>query len=177
MNRKPLIPDFENSVFEGYAVNFVQKNFWRVQHLCGGEMEDAVSEAKLVFYACRRLYGARVNSLSHFMSLYKRMLYTWFADWSNEDSNDRQMLERCEKEPTCSPEASLTVLLSEASQELKQVLNIIISAPEDVAKVLRADLDGAVGGIDKFFLRAAQFAGVRSEKTPALQNELLHLLS
>lgn len=171
--RKPLLPDFEGSVFEGYAVNYVDRNLWRVEYGLGSR-EDAVSEAKLVYYLCRQRYGAKVQNRKHFMALYKRMISTWFTDWSNWDTREKSLQTSYPQPESSSQEGPLMILLNEASSELKNVVQLIINAPAEILSVLREE---SKQGADLFFSKAVELSGISREKVPALQQELERLLT
>src|SRR5882757_8206440 len=56
--------------FEGYARNFVARNFWRVRHVMLSE-EDALQECACIFARCVKTYRVTVTEPRHFMALYK----------------------------------------------------------------------------------------------------------
>lgn len=174
--RRPILPDFPNSPFEGYATNYLQRNFWKVQHIFG-DFEDAMSEAQVIFYECRKMYGAKVNSQAHFMALYKQMISCYFIDWAKFDSAERSVLPTEDIEPSISSEATLSCLLREASSELKVVLKMVLDAPADVAETFRKEFNGSRKGVDRFFLKAVQACGLPDERASFLQEELMGLLS
>jgi len=174
LQKTVLLPDFPNSPFQGYAVNYLNKHFWRVQVIFG-DFEDALSEACLVYYECRRLYGSRVTTRAHFMALYKRMMHSWFTDWANYDTKVRNYHNNLtDAEEITEPEANLTALLNDASGELKTVLQVIINAPSEIAATLR---DDAKRGVDRFFQHAAELAHVPPDHVPQLKTELYSLLT
>lgn len=73
--------------FEGYATNFLSKNFWRVARTM--EREDAMQEAVLVFLRCKSRYEHSVENGAHFMALFKRMLWEHWIGLSNTDTKVR----------------------------------------------------------------------------------------
>jgi hypothetical protein len=202
--RIQILSDFHASAFEGYAVNYIQRNFWKVQHLFGS-FEDALSEAKCIFYECRAKYGATVKNNANLMALYKQLLSWYFIDYSKEDWNSRRVIvsstiveSQCridgerdvEKdsylkviEPSITSEAVLVTLLGDASGELKSVLQMMIEAPPETMAVFRKEYEGVrrVSGskelVDRFFYKAVEAAGLPPSHAPMLQSELLNLLA
>ena len=166
--RKVILPDFPGSCFEGYAVNYCNTNYWKFAKTIGS-LEDAVSEAKVCYYDCRRLYGDKVENQKHFMALYKRCMWSWFADWATYDYK----VNKVEKEymltfdETTFSDGDLAVKLREASQELKQVLNLILNGPSEIVSVLKKE--------EKFFERAADYCGLEKDQVEVLQQELLSI--
>ena len=72
--------------FEGYTINFIKKNYWKVQSSM--EFEDALQQAYLVFLTCIKKY--KDVTQKHLMALYKRMLYNQFIDLAKVDSKLKQ---------------------------------------------------------------------------------------
>jgi len=177
VQRKVLLPEFYNSSYEGWAVNYLDKNFWKFQESIG-TFEDALAEASLVFYECRRLYGARATTGAHFMSLFKRMMVSWFTDWALYDSKQREIAELYEvlakRNKAVYSEGGLAVLIRDGSTELQQVIGLILNAPQEVLVVLRKDVKD---GLDAFFTHAVEFCGLPKASAPALEEELRELLS
>jgi len=178
ITRKPLIPDFFNSVYQGYATNYINKNMWRMRS-CVGDFDDAMSLACLCFYDCRKRYGNKVSNQAHFMSLYKRNLACWITECANYDTKFTDTLQQYQStyKDEVAPEATLSAALGEASSELKLVLQMIIDAPAEVLSVFRGDLNGKKRGIDLFFLRAVTTCGIPAGHAGKLQSELLNILS
>ena len=173
MTRAPLLPEYKNSVFEGYAITYLHKNYWKFQHTIG-DWEDACQEACWAYYYCRRKYGATVENIRHFMSLYKRCLSTWFIDWATWTSKVKEgeayYAEHAKRqsESTCS-EAELALILRDASNELKEVVNAIFETPSEVLVTLSTDLRS---GIDLFFQKIVVYCGFPLQKAPELEAEL-----
>jgi hypothetical protein len=180
MVRKPILPEFYGSVFEGYATNYVHRNFWRVA-ASALDFEEAMAEACYCYYDCRMRYGRTTNSAAQFMSLFKRALSIWFTDWSNWDTRQRAVLPTKDIEPSISGNATLAAALAHASKELSQVLNLILTAPADLLTDLRRDIKKTVDDdrtqCTKVFNRAVIQAGLPKEMAPKLQQELMELLS
>jgi hypothetical protein len=186
-DRKPVLPEFYGSVFEGYACNYFRSNFWRFQHSIG-DFDDAMAEAALVYCECRRLYGAKVNSLPHFMALYKRTMYCWFTDWSNWDSRQREMIdpyqqyeyspdETSSKIAVTFQEPGVVALLKGASCELLSVVKLILDSPKEILEILGNGQKDKDEDPDLFFRNAVQYCGYAKEQAPILKEELLHLLT
>jgi len=172
--RTCILPEFPHSQFEGYAVNYLQRNFWKVQKTYG-EWEDAMSIAKWCYYDTRQRYGSRIKTPQHFMTLYKRCLQTWVvedAGWATRTTKTEDTYMNSVPETTA-PEATLSVILREASKELRDVLSIILRAPKEVLDLLKKD---AKAGVDCFFSNAVNYCGISEEKAPELEAELRGLL-
>ena len=178
MLRKPVLPDFHKSVYEGYATNYVSKNFWRVA-ASALDFEEAMAEACYCFYDCRMRYGRDINSHAQFMSLYKRALEIWFHDWSNWDYRQRAVLPEKDIELTIPADATLATSLSGAGKELTKVLRFLLTAPTDLLEDLRRDVnksDDEQTQCMKVFQRAVILVGLPSSIAPRLQEELMNLL-
>jgi hypothetical protein len=135
------------------------------------EHDDAMSEACIVFYECRRLYGGKIKNNAHFMALFKCMMFSWFTDWAKYDSALRAAINQIEdpRSALVGPEGRVAVKLRDAGAELKSVLRIIFEAPKEVFEILRMDSTD-------FFTKAVELAGVPIDRAPTLEHELRTLL-
>lgn len=134
---------FEGAI-EGYTVNFLRSNFWRVQNSM--EFEDCMQEAYCVFLRLVDRYGS-VDTPQHFMGLYKRAWYNHFTDLSNLDTKRRVevsesqlsdegeetyigLVERCAGDADCA--GYLSLLLQQAPDDVRTVLSFFVAAPQEI---------------------------------------------
>ncbi len=133
-------PMWEGPV-EGYTVNFMKSNFWRVKaHM---EYQDAMQEAKLVFVKLKRKYG-RLSSPQHFMSLYKTTLKREFDELSTRDTKFRNEVNASQINSSENSEFTevyynqagdlmndgmLAIMIEQAPAEIKKVLKLFLETP------------------------------------------------
>lgn len=130
---------------EGYVVNYLAANFWRVQ--ASMTRPDCMQEAQLVFLRCKRNYEHDVDNPAHFMALFKRSWSNHFTDLAEKDTAQRQcgQLPQDMEEPT-GPEpvgelenaGYLRVMVAQAPREVAMVLNLFISAPSELLELAMA---------------------------------------
>ena len=124
---KSFIPKWRGPV-EGYAVNQIRKLLPRVNH--SHDPDDLYQIAFEVYLFCKQRYKA-VDNPAWFMALYKRCLFTRFAD---------ELAEAFRISLAYSAELSN---LTEQTEECSGGLNISIAkAAETLAKAIDAYLDG-----------------------------------
>lgn len=133
------VPEW-HGVIEGYTVNFVEKNYWRVARTM--PREDVMQEAVCVFLRCKRKY--LVREPQHFMALYKSALSNAFVDWSIADTTDRVLVYDVTDvdhgnvsivtEPVgeLDGDGYLATLIRQAPQEVLMVLNLMLRAPQEL---------------------------------------------
>lgn len=68
--------DWEGTL-EGYVKKVIHKDCWKYKKY-GYEYEDLLNEAWIVYNNCKEKYI--VNTKAHFVSLYKKSLYTHFTE-------------------------------------------------------------------------------------------------
>lgn len=134
-----------NGVVEGFVVNFLKKNFWRIQR--SHEYEDALQEAALVFYETEKRYHESVDNDAWMMSLFK-------VSWINR-FNDLAQAEHTRKKGPCMSELTdddstflntmlaadptyAAVLLREVPEGVRQVLSIFAQAPAELQALAAA---------------------------------------
>jgi hypothetical protein len=136
------IPVWKGSL-EGYTTNFLKTNYWRVESSM--TYEDAESEAFLVF--CKLTAKYSVEEPKHFMALYKTALYNRFNDLANEDSILRNLhsldLEDSDEHShhevagDLDNHGSVLVSISQAPNEVMQVLRLLLIAPIEILELAR----------------------------------------
>lgn len=135
---------------EGYVVNFLKHNYWKISHLYGAAgFEDGISEAKLTYCRLiRRLEknGHTIENDKHFMSLFKTAWTRYFIDLARKDSKKLETpLQDLIKEEGDEDfilnltNASMThntgyfeIVLEQAPIEVQQVFSLLFSAPKEV---------------------------------------------
>jgi hypothetical protein len=129
---------------EGYTVNFLKKNFWRVQaHM---EYQDAVQEAQLLFVHLKRKYGC-LDTPQHFMAIYKVSLLNEFNEIAARDGKYRKEVSDSQIHATedfnyvetmmgvtgdTDNEGMLHIMIQQAPEEVKQVLRLFVETPIEV---------------------------------------------
>lgn len=129
----------------GYVVNFIARNMWRTNR--SHEFEDLKQEAYLIFMRCANKYPAE-DTPQHFMALFKTAWSNHFTDLSNEntslraqvpmplyreeDGEDWQQVDRIGESDN---DGALAVALRQAPQEVLAVLNLFLSAPQEVLDI------------------------------------------
>lgn len=133
------VPEW-NGEIEGYTVNFVQQNYWRVKRTM--PRDDVMQECVCIFLRCKRKY--LVREAKHFMALYKVSITNSFADWSSRDTQYRQIvtdvIEREGGVPSVTFELPgemdndgyLATLIRQAPEEVLMVLNLVLRAPQEL---------------------------------------------
>ena len=105
------------------------------------------------------------------MSLFKQVVTTRFHDFSTKDSKNRATSYYLRKQPSSTQsEASLSIKLREASNELRQVINVFLNAPEEIMQTLRADTPTKYP--TQFFKQVVEYCGIKKNKSSALMREL-----
>lgn len=146
VRRRVYIPKFEGAI-EGYVVNFLSRNFWRVEGYI--EREDLMQEARCLFYKLQRRYSY-VDNPAWFMSLFKVAFSNEFHGLSNRRT-ERMSFEACSIDDVDSimdwvsnedNQGLVFVLVEQAPEEVRAVLSLLASAPmellEEVAGAWKA---------------------------------------
>lgn len=139
-------PKFEGAI-EGYVVNFLRTNYWRVQGSM--EFQDCMQEAHYLFLRLAQRYGV-LDTPQHFMALFKRSWHNHFTNLSNTDTKFRvevsdsqlaseegdatyiSIVESLVGETECS--GYLLVLLQQAPSDVRTVLSFFMAAPQEVVE-------------------------------------------
>ena len=133
-------PEFKGPI-EGYVVNFMRKNYFKVQRTL--ERADVLQEAYVVFLRVKAKYPD-VEGAPHFMALFKTSWYHRYTDLANADTAQRFMVQHHvyqqedggELGADCLGETNndgeLAVMLRQAPNEVTQVLNLFLSAPQEL---------------------------------------------
>ena len=167
-------------VFENYARAWVSKHFWKVSEQFGSR-EDALAECALIFTRCLRRYEHTVNNPAWFMALYKRALANDWTTYAMKSTRQRDLIVyardpddeavRDNVEPAEDSQGFLLTLLGEASEELRQVLSILATAPAEALDILFCSTDYNM--LNRVWKR---WAGINDSKVDVVA-ELRKLLS
>lgn len=141
-------PEFKGPI-EGWVVNFLKTNYWRV----AGSMprEDVMQEAYVVFLRVKRKYPKA--DAKHFMALFKTAWTRQFTDFANEDTASRVVTEMprikvdddlLEFDPMgdCDNDGYLAVMIRQAPREVAMVINLFLSAPQEILEVALGSWSG-----------------------------------
>lgn len=141
------VPEFTGPI-EGWVVNFLKKNAWRVARTM--EFADCIQEAQLVFLRVARTYPDVVDA-PHFMALFKTSWTRRFNDLSTDDTNVRQGEVHMEEHEGSAPwqpvgelqnDGELQVMLRQAPREVTMVLNLLLKAPQEMLETLLGSWKG-----------------------------------
>lgn len=138
-------PEFKGPI-EGYVVNSLKTNRWRIE--ASMTHDDAMQEAFIVFLRVATKYPG--VEAKHFMALYKRAWHNQLNDLATKDTELRALIpltrlgkneagdssagERFDYEPVgeTDNEGALGVLVRQAPREVQAVLNLFLSAPQEI---------------------------------------------
>lgn len=133
-------PEFKGPI-EGYVVNFMNKNYFKVARTL--ERSDVMQEAYVVFMRVASTYP-EVEAPQHFMALFKTSWYNHFTNLANADTASRIMVQPVSYTTDEGGEIAtdyagdldndgyLSVMVSQAPSEVTQVLNLFLSAPQEL---------------------------------------------
>lgn len=145
----PYSPEFTGRI-EGWVVNFLTKNYWRVSR--STPRSDVMQEAYVVFLRVKRKYP-NVDA-PYFMSLFKTAWTNHFTDMANADTEQRMFTEMprsrsedgdYELEPMgdVDNDGQLATMLRQAPAEVTQVLTLLLNAPQELLDVALSSWNGA----------------------------------
>jgi hypothetical protein len=147
-------PIFKGPI-EGYVVNYIHKHLWKVQRTC--ERDDLLQDAYVVFLRVKSKYPD-LDTPQHFMALFKTAWSRHFTDLANKDTEDRVLVSmrlrseenedgdsgQLEADPAgdCDNDGSLAVMLRQAPREVTAVLNLFLSAPQELLDLALGSWNG-----------------------------------
>jgi hypothetical protein len=148
-------PEFTGPI-EGWTANHVNKNLWKVKRLY--DRADLMQEAYLVFDRVAKKYPD-LETGSQFMALYKMAWSNQMINFANADTKDRVMCQMpiFRDEGSASSEETgerefigehyhdgyLAVMIKQAPKEVISVLNLFLSAPQELLDVALASWNGS----------------------------------
>lgn len=139
-------PEWKGPI-EGYVVNSMRQHYFRVEATM--ERDDYVQEAYLVFLRVKRTYAGKVTEPQHFMALFKRAWSNKLNDLSNSDTRHRETFvsDHAERDGgndrdfsqehagETDNEGTLAILIRQAPRDVSMVLNLFLSAPQEILEV------------------------------------------
>lgn len=155
----PYSPEWKGPI-EGWTVNHVSANMWKVERT--QQRADVMQEAYLVFMKVSARYP-ELDDPRHFMALYKTSWQRHFTDLANADTADRvtSSISRagpaedgeCDRDRdfvgATDNDGQLSVMLRQAPAEVRMVINLFLSAPQEILDLALAGWvrkrDGQVG--------------------------------
>jgi hypothetical protein len=119
---------------EGYVVNFLTANHWKVARTV--PREDAMQEAYCVFLRCKRKYGP-LDTPQHFMALFKTAWYRHFLGLAKADTADRVTVPYDveaghERVGSTDNDGALAIMVRQAPAEVRAVLSLFFDAPQEL---------------------------------------------
>ena len=146
-------PQFKGAI-EGYLVNFLRRNYWKVE--ASMTCEDVMQEAFIVFLRVSRKYED-VTEAKHFMSLFKT---AWSNQFTNlavadselrefpclsqvgaEDQEEQEGVYEAAGELDCG--GAVLIALEQAPSEVKEVIRLLVSAPVELLEMIHAAWRGS----------------------------------
>lgn len=140
---KSYEPDWKGPI-EGYVVNFMIKNEWRVANTM--DRSDIMQEAYCVFLRVSRKY--KVSKPAHFMALFKSTWANHFTDLSIDDTKSRIIVTDVDEEAgtmtvgEVENDGYLATLIRQAPQEVLMVLNLMLRAPQELVTEVLSSWNG-----------------------------------
>lgn len=144
------LPRFKGPI-EGWTVNYTHSQFWRIESLL--EWEDVMQEAYIVFMRVSAKYPT-TDTPQHFMALYKRAWANHITDLSNEATQHRRMVRMSDDDEVAGVfefageienDGILGIKLAQAPDDVRKVLTLMLTAPQEMLEVLLADWRGPDG--------------------------------
>lgn len=142
-------PEFKGPI-QGYVVNYVKRHFWRVE--ATQEHRDLMQDAYVVFMRVKAKYPA-LDTPQHFMALFKVAWHNHFTDLANADTQSRLMsavsLHADESDEMAfdvigdhDNDGALAVMLAQAPAEITSVINLFLSAPQELLELALGSWSG-----------------------------------
>lgn len=125
-----------------HVLNFLHKNYWKIKDLMS--WEDALGEAQLQFVRTIRRLEKRhceIENERHLMSLFKTSWSRHFITLANKATKERVVAIEPESLINYIGEYDnnqyIQFLIDSAPKDIKQVLGLMIKAPEELAQTLQ----------------------------------------
>lgn len=135
----PVMPPYEwAGVFENWSRGWVHRNFWRVREYFG-DRDDALQECALIFVRCCKSYKGPPNQPKLMMAYFKLAVSNDWNTFSVRDGRQREIPIPDEAEQLDFSQGPLAAALSRGSDDLKQFLRVIETAPADFLAILFRD--------------------------------------
>lgn len=140
--------NFSFDVVKPYVLNFLKRHFWKIESYM--DWEDAVAEAQLQFIRTLNRLDKRnciIENEKHLMSLFKTSWSNHFITLANKATKQRFVSNFDTVETWNLAETSIVgdydnngaveILLQQAPPEVKQVLQLMLSAPDELFNTLQ----------------------------------------
>lgn len=133
------MPSFEfKGPIEGYVVNHMAKNYWRVERSMS--QLEVLQEAWLIFNKCSNHYADTVTEPQHFMALFKTAWERRFTTLTLIDTKHRHASINTDDGDAVDVETPgdldndgyLRVMISQAPREVSMVLSLFLNAPVEL---------------------------------------------
>lgn len=142
-------PEWKGPI-EGWVVNTMRSQFWRVSRIM--DHEDYMQEARCIYLRCAARYPM-LDTPEHFMSLFKRAWLNRLHDLSRSNSAaalevkpgvDEDGEDRIVADPIGETDCSgfVTTLMNQAPAEVRAVLALMLSAPAELLDLALQSLRG-----------------------------------
>lgn len=127
-----------------HVLNFLHKNYWKIKDLMS--WEDAIGEAQLQFIrTIRRLEKrqCKIENERHLMTLFKTSWSRHFITLANKATKERVLSIYIEPDSLMNyigeydNNQYVQFLIEAAPKEIKQVLGLMIKAPEELSQTLQ----------------------------------------
>lgn len=144
------VPEYAGPV-EGYAHNYVHRNLWRVART--HSREEFLQEAWIVFARCQSKYPT-IDTPQHFMALYKTALSRHATDLALKATkikaevpeaafeHDEERAWSHQPVGALNTDGHLSTLVKQAPREVKMVLSLFLSAPQELLDLALAAWEG-----------------------------------
>lgn len=141
------LPPFKGPI-EGYVVNHVKRNFWRVEK--NMEYEDVMQDANVIYLKLALKYHD-IDTPQHFMALFKTSWNNHFTDLSNAETASRAVmyenqLYTSDNEEEVSDAMNqitgdlnnngfINTMIRQAPEEVRQVVALFANAPAEILEL------------------------------------------
>lgn len=129
-------PQFKGPI-EGYLVNTINRNYWRVEKVMS--REDLYQDGVMIFCLVRTRYARIVDNPAWFMSLYKRALNNHIHDVARVQrklSEQDALPDQIESTTDSIEAAEVAGLFEQAPPEVAEIVRLFLYAPVEVWQVL-----------------------------------------
>lgn len=134
INVKKFQPQWEGT-FENWSRNWVNKHFWKVQHIhC--TKEDSLQECALIFARCVKSYNGKLDNPAWFMALYKTAVARDWITFAQKESQRRDIELAHAADLTDGNYGPLITHLRLCAAEIRDVMGMLASAPNEVCAAL-----------------------------------------
>jgi len=133
-------PRFDQGL-EQFLYKWIHKNLWKVKNT--HTFEDFYQEGYILFIEAVDRYGGTVDNQDWFMSLYKRMLWTWTCDQAVSSSRKNMFILEADTGAVDEDESGFADLADKlySTENAGLLATMIKQAPAEVAAVLKYVLE------------------------------------